>query len=308
MEYTTPEVQPPDLRDYYADLGVPQTASAQDIKRAHHKLVMQYHPDKQGSGAGPDAHEFRRVREAFEHLRDEVNRSIYNAIYPTIREEWIQYHRWEAYRIQQEELRREQIAKAEQFRQEQIARAEKLRQEQIAKAEELRQRREKERLAREHREREKREARHREAMRRAREAQRAAEKAEMERVVRQWKEELAMKRSQEVARKAREQQEQMARERLREQKEQEAAERSSEVARKAERERELAAKERLKSILRQEKQDVIASYWAKFRVVPDDEKTNSYEEAIDSIGHHDSASSFLADEPVILQPPHPTTL
>src|ERR1043166_1454496 len=32
-------------RDYYEILGVPRTASADDIKKAHRKLVRKYHPD-----------------------------------------------------------------------------------------------------------------------------------------------------------------------------------------------------------------------------------------------------------------------
>ena len=32
-------------RDYYDILGVPRTASADEIKKAHRKMVRQYHPD-----------------------------------------------------------------------------------------------------------------------------------------------------------------------------------------------------------------------------------------------------------------------
>ena len=32
-------------RDYYDILGISKTASADEIKKAHRKLVRQYHPD-----------------------------------------------------------------------------------------------------------------------------------------------------------------------------------------------------------------------------------------------------------------------
>lgn len=37
-------------RDYYQILGVPRTASADDIKKAFRRLARQYHPDLHAGG------------------------------------------------------------------------------------------------------------------------------------------------------------------------------------------------------------------------------------------------------------------
>jgi curved DNA-binding protein len=36
---------PVEFKDYYATLGVPKTASDEEIKKAFRKLARQYHPD-----------------------------------------------------------------------------------------------------------------------------------------------------------------------------------------------------------------------------------------------------------------------
>ncbi|KAJ4350339.1 uncharacterized protein N0V89_008960 [Didymosphaeria variabile] len=60
-------------RDLYADLGVAEGATDAEIKRAHHKLVLKAHPDKQGDPA-----EFRKVQEAYEVLIDPEQRQKYD--------------------------------------------------------------------------------------------------------------------------------------------------------------------------------------------------------------------------------------
>jgi molecular chaperone DnaJ len=61
------------MSDYYATLGVPRTASADEIKRAYRKLASQHHPDK-----GGDTRKFQEIQAAYETLGDEQRRAAYN--------------------------------------------------------------------------------------------------------------------------------------------------------------------------------------------------------------------------------------
>ena len=61
------------MTDYYATLGVPRTASADEIKRAFRKLASQHHPDK-----GGDTKKFQEIQAAYETLGDEQKRAAYN--------------------------------------------------------------------------------------------------------------------------------------------------------------------------------------------------------------------------------------
>src|SRR5687767_12325154 len=63
-------------RDFYDILGVPKTASADDIKRAHRKLVRQYHPDVNKNNKGAEE-KFKEVQEAYDVLSDEQKRKNY---------------------------------------------------------------------------------------------------------------------------------------------------------------------------------------------------------------------------------------
>jgi molecular chaperone DnaJ len=64
--------------DFYATLGLDQTASTADIKRAYRRLARRYHP---GVNPGDRAAEamFRRVAEAYETLVDPARRQVYDA-------------------------------------------------------------------------------------------------------------------------------------------------------------------------------------------------------------------------------------
>lgn len=65
--------------DYYAALGVPRTASAEDIKKAHRKLVRKYHPDLNPGDKEADA-KFKEVQEAYEVLSDPKKRERYDQL------------------------------------------------------------------------------------------------------------------------------------------------------------------------------------------------------------------------------------
>lgn len=59
--------------DYYKTLGVPRTATADEIKKAFRKLARTHHPD-----AGGDEAKFKELNEAYEVLSDEKKRSLYD--------------------------------------------------------------------------------------------------------------------------------------------------------------------------------------------------------------------------------------
>src|SRR5688500_13295660 len=64
-------------RDYYEILGVPKTASADEIKRAHRKLVRQYHPDVNKDNKGAEE-KFKEVQEAYDVLSEPQKRANYD--------------------------------------------------------------------------------------------------------------------------------------------------------------------------------------------------------------------------------------
>jgi curved DNA-binding protein len=59
--------------DYYKTLGVPKTASQDEIKKAYRKLAAKHHPDR-----GGDTAEFQKLEEAYRILGDETARSEYD--------------------------------------------------------------------------------------------------------------------------------------------------------------------------------------------------------------------------------------
>lgn len=59
--------------DYYEVLGVPKSASQDEIKKAFHKLAHKYHPDK-----GGDEKKFKELNEAYQVLSNTEKRSQYD--------------------------------------------------------------------------------------------------------------------------------------------------------------------------------------------------------------------------------------
>ncbi len=63
--------------DFYAVLGVRPEASAEEIRRAYHRLALRYHPDK-NPGDSRAEERFKEVAAAYETLRDSRRRAEYN--------------------------------------------------------------------------------------------------------------------------------------------------------------------------------------------------------------------------------------
>lgn len=69
------------FRDYYEVLGVPRTATPEEIKSAYRKLARRYHPDLQpAAGKERAAERFKEINEANEVLSDPEKRKRYDAL------------------------------------------------------------------------------------------------------------------------------------------------------------------------------------------------------------------------------------
>ena len=67
-----------DFKDYYAALGVSESASPEDIKKAYRKLARKYHPDVSKEDKAAD--KFKDIGEAYEVLKDPEKRAEYDQI------------------------------------------------------------------------------------------------------------------------------------------------------------------------------------------------------------------------------------
>lgn len=65
------------MKDYYQILGVPSTATIEEIKTTFRKLAFKYHPDKNPGNVLAEAH-FKEILEAYAILSDPDRRAIYD--------------------------------------------------------------------------------------------------------------------------------------------------------------------------------------------------------------------------------------
>jgi molecular chaperone DnaJ len=65
------------MADFYQTLGIPRTASDDDVKQAYRRLAMQYHPDRNG-GSKEAEEQFKALSEAYDVLRDPQKRAAYD--------------------------------------------------------------------------------------------------------------------------------------------------------------------------------------------------------------------------------------
>ncbi|KAF2667483.1 DnaJ-domain-containing protein [Microthyrium microscopicum] len=89
----------PSTRDYYQDLELQKSATKTEIKRAFHRLAKIHHPDKNGPDASGDA--FRKIREAFNVLKEDSTRSEYDSKHAKVKENMTEPTSWQKTTSQQ---------------------------------------------------------------------------------------------------------------------------------------------------------------------------------------------------------------
>jgi molecular chaperone DnaJ len=67
-------------RDYYEILGVPRTATPDEVRSAYRKLARQYHPDMNKDNTKAAEEKFKEISEAYEVLVDPERRQRYDAL------------------------------------------------------------------------------------------------------------------------------------------------------------------------------------------------------------------------------------
>ncbi|KAJ2785264.1 Molecular chaperone (DnaJ super) [Coemansia interrupta] len=65
-------------KDYYSILGVPKSASEDELKKAYRKLALKWHPDRHKDDKTEAEKKFKDISEAYEVLSDKSKRQIYD--------------------------------------------------------------------------------------------------------------------------------------------------------------------------------------------------------------------------------------
>ncbi|MBT4512279.1 MAG: DnaJ domain-containing protein [Chloroflexi bacterium] len=67
------------MKDYYDILGVPEEASADDVRSAFRKLAFEHHPDRNPGDEKQAEERFKEINEAYSVLCDQTRRTEYDA-------------------------------------------------------------------------------------------------------------------------------------------------------------------------------------------------------------------------------------